>query len=783
MYLKKPSSSLLQNQVVNRRSVREVPKSSVEKQEANKSSRAVTNSTRQNISRPHLQMPNLKKVQLPEFPKLSLPKISKAGIDLSALKIRISKNGGTKFGAGILESVSAFCLGFFRMTANIAKMLLGGSLVLFGSSLSGAKVLFSFINNLFLKLIGGCFQSLRGIFRFVFVLACRWMKIHGAHSAPSTGIRRMRMVGVVGLMAIMSAGVVLRLYALQGTQHGKWNKIALKQHGTGVDIEGARGVIADRNGIQLAVSIPALKLGIHPKWIKNKQDSSEKLAQILEVPKAEIEAKLKEDKNFTVIAKGISTAKKQQLEKLRLYGLEIEEEFNRVYPQGDLASTIVGKAGNDGVGLSGVERALNASLSAANVRLSANRDARGRLMSSAVWQNALQENEMLQNAKYEEVSSLLIGEELRKEGNSVSLTLDSVIQRVVEEEFDKSKETSKAKNVFGLMMDAETGEILAMGQTSRYNPNSGTGISPEALRNVVLQNSFEPGSTFKPIVAALALDKKLTSKLEMINCENGKFWIGKRMIKDAHPVPTVTFEQVIVRSSNIGMAKLGFRMGKDNLYQGLFGFGFGQKTGLELSGESSGIMRHSNNWAQIDVATHSFGQGVSVTALQMVRAYSALANGGTLVSPVLLKSKVGKHPGQRIITQKTADTIKTALNLVTEDEHGTGKNSRIAGVPVYGKTGTAQKAKENGKGYDNDKILASFVGFVDGRGVGVDKTLVLYVAVDEPGVTPRWGGTLAAPVFKAVMERTLTHLLSQKAFDNRGAQFVKLDRGQGAPRI
>jgi cell division protein FtsI (penicillin-binding protein 3) len=416
------------------------------------------------------------------------------------------------------------------------------------------------------------------------------------------------------------------------------------------------------------------------------------------------------------------------------------------------------------------------------MKFAAQRDAKGRLMNSAVWQNTEEQESILKKASYSESSHIQVGDELRKEGSNVSLTIDSVIQRVVEEEFDKAKETAQAKNVFGVMMDADSGEILGMGQTTRYNPNADSNISSEALRNVVLQNSFEPGSTFKPIVAAVALDKGLTSKDEIINCENGKYFIGKRMIKDAHPIPTVTFEQVLARSSNIGMAKLGFRLGKDNLYNSLFEFGFGQKTGLELAGESNGIMRNSKKWAQIDIATHSFGQGVSVTALQMVRAYGALANGGTLLTPVIFKSKIGNVPSQRIITEKSAKVIKDALYLVTEDEHGTGKNSRIAGVPVYGKTGTAQKAKENGRGYDPDKILASFIGFVDGRVIGVDRTLVFFVAVDEPGVKPRWGGTLAAPVFKAVVERTLSHLLSQRSLESKDPLYVKLDKTSAFPQ-
>jgi len=678
-----------------------------------------------------------------------------------------------------IKSFGAFFVVIAALISKVGSQIFGSSfsfLIEYSSCL--ARFIGRFLISIFRKLamsvaalVGGMCATLKFFTRFAFVLLARWMKIHGSHGVPPVGIRRLRMVIVVVAMVLMGSGVVARLYALQGLQHGKWNKIANKQHGTGVEVEGARGLIVDRNGLKLAVSIPAVTLGVHPRWIKNKSEVTQKISTLLDLPYSLVEGKLNEDKSFTTIAKGISTAKKKDLEALKIHGLEIEEEFNRVYPQGDLAATIIGKAGKDGVGLSGVERSLNPSLTAPATKFAANRDARGRLMNSAVWAEDSKDSSPA-SVNFDKYSDLLVTDDLRKEGASIALTLDSTIQRFVEEEFDIAKETAKAKNVFGLMMDADTGEILAMGQTSRYNPNESKSISPEALRNVVLQNSFEPGSTFKPIVAALALEQGVTSKNELIDCENGRLSIGRRTIKDAHPVPTVTFEQVLVRSSNIGMAKLGFRMGKEKLYDSLYRFGFGQKSGLELSGESSGIMRNHKSWAQVDIATHSFGQGVSVTALQMVRAYGALANGGILLTPTILKNSVSASKGERLISEKTASVIKEALYLVTEDEHGTGKNSRISGVPVYGKTGTAQKARVNGRGYDSDKILASFIGFVDGKVIGVNRTLVFYVAVDEPGVRPRWGGTLAAPVFKTVMERTLSYLLSQRITDGEG-QYVQ----------
>ena len=248
----------------------------------------------------------------------------------------------------------------------------------------------------------------------------------------------------------------------------------------------------------------------------------------------------------------------------------------------------------------------------------------------------------------------------------------------------------------------------------------------------------------------------------MLDCEGGRYRFGGHTIRDVHPIDTVSFSEVLVQSSNICMAKIGARMGIKRLHEALESFGFGKTTGLELKGEAAGILRAPERWRTIDIATHSFGQGVAVTALQLVQAYGALANGGLLVRPTLLKQPTGEPvESRRILRPETASTISQAIRGVTEAEHGTGKKAKISGVTVYGKTGTAQKARRDGRGYDPDRVLASFIGYVDGQEVGLDRRLVMLVIVDEPGVKPRWGGTLAGPIFRRSMERVLSHLLTQ----------------------
>ena len=412
-------------------------------------------------------------------------------------------------------------------------------------------------------------------------------------------------------------------------------------------------------------------------------------------------------------------------------------DYRRGFPQGVLASTLIGRVGSDGKGLSGAERTFNQKLTAKSQKLALRRDAKGRLVRAS-----------LRGAESEAES------EIRNEGDSLHLSLDSVIQSELEKELATAKESSGALRAMGVMMDADSGEIIAMAQTESYDAEKSRAVNPAMLRNRVLQDTFEPGSTLKPLVTALALEEKRLARGEKLDCEDGKIKVGKHTIRDVHPESVLSVKDVLVRSSNVCMVKIGLRM-QDKLRTGLSELGFGSKTGLELGGEAAGIFR--KDWREIDVATASFGHGLSVSALQLVRAYAALANGGRLVKPSILKDQLGEST--RVLSPEVAKNISQMLRGVTEDEEGTGKNAKVAGLSVYGKTGTAEKTRIGGRGYDSDRVLASFVGYVDANELGVDRKLVLYIGVDEPSVYPRWGGTLAAPVFSKVMEKTVSYLL------------------------
>lgn len=558
------------------------------------------------------------------------------------------------------------------------------------------------------------------------------------------------------LSSVISCGALLvvgRLYSLQGAEFTKWQGIAEKQHKASVRVQGARGSVVDAMGRSLAVSVKAVSIGVHPGEITDLPRVVDSLARILGRDAKEIRAKVTEKKPFVWLARGLPVSLAAELKPLKLEGISMVQEFRRYYPQGGIAGPVLGRVSRDGDGLSGIERQFESELKAADLRLPMRRDARGKLLN--VSGPSHDEDISLVRSSHE------LAPVVREEGEVVAISLDAVVQGIVEEEFNRGEKESQARRVFGLVMDAETGEVLSLAQSSSFNPNRFDNVDPSELRSAVLQDNFEPGSTLKPIIAALALDAGKVSATENIDCENGRFQIGKHTIRDVHPSGVLSFGEVLVRSSNICMAKMGIRMGKNRLFSSLRDFGFGSTTEIQLQGEAKGILRDVSKWSEVDQATHSFGQGISVTALQMVQAYAALANGGLLVHPTLRKQLPGeRREARRVLSASAANTVGDILTGVTEGEHGTGKNAAISGVKVHGKTGTAQKARENGRGYDPDKILASFVGFVNAEEIGLKRKLVMFVGVDEPGVTPRWGGAVAAPVFKRAMSRILTHLLT-----------------------
>lgn len=552
-------------------------------------------------------------------------------------------------------------------------------------------------------------------------------------------LNRRSRLGLIGVVTIGWVGIVVaRLVSLQITANNRWQDWAVRQHLSEVMVASERGPIYDRNEKLLAVSVPAGSIYVRPKQIADKDSVAEALARAVKMPVRTVRAKLDSTKPFVWIERQLPRPVADSIDALKLPGVGLVVESKRFYPYNHAASTLIGRVGVDGYGLSGIEGAFDKKLQGEHRRLQLRRDAYGNFIDLSA----------------DGGMDLPRGEPLR-------LTIDAALQTIVDEELLEGREKANAKHAMAVMLDAETGEVLAMSQAPGVNFNTKLGGGKGELKNLILETVFEPGSIMKPIVAAAAVDAGVTRPTELVDCENGRLRFGPHTIKDVHPSGVISVRDVVVRSSNIGMTKLGVKLGEDRLYRALRSFGFGELSGLGLAGESGGILRPVSSWAKVDVATHSFGQGIAVTPLQMVRAVSAIANGGRLPSLHLIADD-SEVTLRRVLSEAAAREAQDMMYGVVEDKHGTGSNAIIQGVRVGGKTGTAQKARTNGRGYEPGSYIASFVGFADGAPIGVNRVLSLIVAVDEPRTNSIYGGTLAAPVFQRIMQRSLHFLATQQ---------------------
>jgi cell division protein FtsI (penicillin-binding protein 3) len=551
--------------------------------------------------------------------------------------------------------------------------------------------------------------------------------------------RKSRIVLLKFVCIVWVIVLLARLFSLQVSNFDTWRVWAKKQHHGEVRIATERGPVYDRNHNVLTISVPAGSIFARPKLIKDKVSTAKQLAQITGEKPELMLAKLESKKPFVWIKRQVPRVDAKQIENLKNPGLGYMLEARRYYPHNYAAAVLLGKVGVDGNGLSGLEAAYDKQLNIQNVRASIRRDALGKYFKPEDSKNSF---------------SL-------PKGSSLNLTLDSNIQVLMDEELEAGRKKANAISAMAVMIDADNGEVLGLSQAPLINLNLSK-YSINEFRNKIVETVFEPGSIMKPLVAAVAIDQGIVMPNSQFDCENGRYYYGKRLIKDVHGSGVLTVRDIVVRSSNIGMTKIGHLMGKEKLYQSLRDFGFGEVVDLKLAGQTKGILRNVDNWAEVDVATHSFGQGVAVTPLQVVRAMASLVNGG-LVPDVHLVKSIGTKKPKRVLTETTAAIVKEMMYAVVEDEHGTGSNAKMPGVRVGGKTGTAQKARKDGRGYEAGKYIASFVGFVDGFELGLNNRLVLAVMVDEPNTTSIYGGTLAAPVFKRIMQRTLHYLSTRES--------------------
>ncbi|MSN25945.1 MAG: PASTA domain-containing protein [Geobacter sp.] len=548
---------------------------------------------------------------------------------------------------------------------------------------------------------------------------------------------RVRIVIIGTIFGLMFLTVVGRVFYLQILKHEDLVKKADRQHQHRVELTPARGSILDRNGTPLAESIHMDSCYAEPKNIKDADGTAAILAPILGVPKQELVAKFSSNKAFTWLERWMPPYTALRIKNMKLPGIGFVPESKRFYPNIETAAHVIGFTGRDPNGLEGIELRYDSTILGNTGYMITERDALGRNIS-------------IMNTVFKDSSP----------GKNIVLTLDKTIQFIAEKELAKAVTESNAKNGMALVMESDTGKVLAMANYPTFNPNSYSHYSLAQLRNRVVADSFEPGSTFKVFTIASALDAGVIKESDVYNCENGNYRIADRTIHDDHPHSRLSISEIIKYSSNIGSAKIGFKMGEERLSRYLRNFGFGTRTGIDLPGESSGYMKR--NWYGIDLATISFGQGVSLSTMQLVTAVSAIANGGTLMKPYLVErilddggNEVQHFEPQalrRVISPETARKVSKMMETVT-GEGGTGTKAAVDGYRVAGKTGTAQKVDPVTHTYSPSKRIGSFVGFVPAD----NPKLTIAVIIDEPqGV--KYGGVVAAPAFKGIAQNTLAYL-------------------------
>ena len=542
------------------------------------------------------------------------------------------------------------------------------------------------------------------------------------------------------LLLLCGFGVVLfRLATLQVLQAAELTVKADRQHQKTVSLEGVRGTIVDRHGKMLAMNLEVPSVFGVPTALDSPAKTARSLSPVLRVRADELERKLRQDRGFVWLARKLDPEQGRRLERMPMEGIGIVLEGRRFYPKGPLLSHVLGFAGMDGEGLEGIERRYESHLHGEKRVTVLQRDALGRTV----------------------FPKELSNEQSPAPGHQLILTIDEVIQYVVEKELEEAVARAEARSGTMIVLDPSTGALLASAVSPRFDPNAVSALRPDRWRNRALTDAYEPGSTMKAILAAAAIEERVMKPDTLVFGEQGRMAIGNTMIHDHEKLGWLSFAQVIQKSSNVGAAKAGMALGEQRFYRYLQSFGFGERTEIDLPGEAAGLLKHPRDWGGRTLASVSMGQEIGVTPMQMVSAVAAIANGGVLMRPYVVSGirdaqgqtlkEVLPHVKRRVISPETARTVTTILEGVVTD--GTGGKAAIAGFRVAGKTGTAQKIDSRTGRYSATQFVSSFVGYVPAN----NPRLAMIVLIDEPR-GESWGGTVAAPVFNRVGEQVLNYL-------------------------
>ncbi|MBW2738659.1 MAG: penicillin-binding protein 2 [Deltaproteobacteria bacterium] len=535
---------------------------------------------------------------------------------------------------------------------------------------------------------------------------------------------------------------------------------AANQYEKSLVFHGKRGTIYDTNHREMALSIDVASIVAYPTDIEDPAATGA-LNKTLGIGLNSLKQRLTSDRSFVWIKRKVTPKEVKEVKALDLKGIDFIREHERFYPNKTLAAQVLGFSGIDGHGLEGIEYYYDSYL-------------KGSTRSFTVLKDAFKRRFDAKKNVMPDCS-----------GNNLILTIDDNIQYLAERALEEATVKFNAKSGMAIVMSPKTGAILAVAHYPFFNPNSFGEFDRDLWRNRSITDPFEPGSTMKIFSACAAIEFGGCSQNTIFFCENGKYRIGKNVVHDTHPHGWLSLQNIIKFSSNIGSIKVGERIGPEYLYKTFRGFGFGEKTGIDCPGETSGGLSHYNRWAKIDAGAIAFGQGVAVSALQLITAASAIANDGVLMAPYIVQAitdqngrlikSTNPRKVRRVVSLETARTVKKIMASVTT-EGGTGVNAALEGYSVCGKTGTAQKIDEKGT-YSDEKYIASFLGFIPAE----NPEITVLVVIDEPQ-GKHFGSIVAAPAFKKIAYETVNYMNIPLTVDNSFGRLVDIQTGENGAR-
>ena len=562
---------------------------------------------------------------------------------------------------------------------------------------------------------------------------------------------------LVAVMSLWSAAIGGRLFFLHVVHSAEYRQLAERQQQRRLDVSPRRGIIYDRNGNELAASIKVDSLFADPDEIQDLEKTAKRLSALTGISKSELIQKFRSPRSFVWIKRKLKDAEAAAIRNAKIPGMYFQQEDMRYYPKKELAAHVLGYVDIDEKGLGGLEYRYNSSIRGEAGTLLVMKDAKGRRFDSV--------------------------EQPVKAGANLITTIDENIQYIVEKELRAAIETLRPKGASAIVMDPRSGEILGMANYPSFNPNAYAEYGSQAWINRSVSNTYEPGSTFKIVTTASALEEGLTDPDELIDCQMGSINVFGRVVRDHKKFGLLTVTQIIEKSSDVGVIKLALRVGNDRFADYIDRMGFGKPTNIDLPGEERGLSKPASRWHKSSIGSIAMGQEIGVTPLQIVRMVATVANGGILYRPYVVK-KV-EHPqdgllseteplGERVISTDTAAKLRSMMEVVVTD--GTGVAGRLEGYTAAGKTGTAQKIDETGR-YSRTAHIASFAGFAPAS----NPVVSIIVVVDEP----RYGlhhGSQVAPLFKRIAEQTLRYMSIPPDVPSYAPQYTVKEKKPAKPQ-